>query len=100
MGHLGKEVQGSKFPEHSLELRDTCSRWALPRCPWDLWPKGEGVTQPEGVRMGLTILAFSTGLENSPCEPIEDLRRVSPIVGLKKKATHREDAVEPKFFYF
>lgn len=68
MGHLGKEVQDSKLPEHGLELRDTCSRWALPRCPWDSWPKGRDIArgdQSEVFFLGLrkywyTVLVFKT----------------------------------------
>lgn len=43
------------------------------------------------------VLVFSTGLENSPCEEVEGLGRVSPILGLKKKALHCEDVVELSF---
>lgn len=46
------------------------------------------------------VLVFSTGFENSPCEEVEGLGRVSPTLGLKKKALHCEDVVEPKFFDF
>lgn len=45
------------------------------------------------------ILVFSTALENSPREEVEGFGRVSPILGLKKKALHCEDVVEPKFFF-
>lgn len=98
MGHLGEEVQGSKLPKHSLKLGDTCSRGASPRCPWILGPRW-GDTARGGQSRFNAILAFSTGLENSPTEQTEDLRRVSPILGLEKKATYREDAVEPKHFF-
>lgn len=98
MGHLGEEVQGSKLPKHNQELGETCSRWAFPRCPWILDPRWEDTARGGQSRFH-AILAFSTGLENSPTEQTEDLRRVSPILGLEKKATYREDAVEPKLSF-
>lgn len=46
------------------------------------------------------MLVLSTGLENSSHEEIEDLGRVNPILGLKKKALQCEDVVEPEFFFY
>lgn len=40
---------GFQVPRAQPRTEGYMCRWALPRCPWDLWPKGEGVTQPEGV---------------------------------------------------
>lgn len=61
----------------------------------------QGGSTARGGQSGFNaILAFSIALESSPCEEIEDLRRVSPVLGLKRKAIHREDVVEPKLFYF
>lgn len=45
------------------------------------------------------MLVLSTGLENSSHEEVEDLGRVNPILGLKKKALQCEDVVEPEFFF-
>lgn len=67
--------------------------------------QGEGHSQ-RGSEWGLLpgfkeILAFSSGLEDSPCEEVEGFRRVSSILGLKKqRPSNREDAVEPKCFCF
>lgn len=76
-GHLGEEVQGSKFPEHGLELGDTCSQWALPRCSWDPWPKGG--PQPEGVRAGLTQYWHSVLLLKAvPVRKLRILEELAP----------------------